>query len=146
MSGLLRRRRKALGQSPAHPAIAISVIRADRRLQRRLEGQAGDLGPRLRHKAGSHFLHDAVCDLHPRKGTYGTQLHATLPHFSGKWGYITGISLNLGATSHKRSYISAACRAPKGFGKASFSLTEAKLSFEGHGPVSQTLQRSCGVR
>ena len=81
-----------------------------------------------------------------RKGTYGTQLHATLPHFSGKWGYITGISLNLGATSHKRSYISAACRAPKGFGKVSFSLTEAKLSFEGHGPVSQTLQRSCGVR
>ena len=84
------------------------------------------------------------------KGLYGTQLHATLPHFSGKWGYITGISLNLGATSnshgHKRSYISAACRAPKGFGKASFSLTEAKLSFEGHGPVSQTLQRSCGVR
>ena len=80
------------------------------------------------------------------KGTYGTQLHATLPHFSGKWGYITGISLNLGATSHKRSYISAACRAPKGFGKASFSLTEAKLSFEGHGPVSQVLTRSCGVR
>jgi DNA-binding beta-propeller fold protein YncE len=84
------------------------------------------------------------------KGTYGTQLHATLPHFSGKWGYITGISLNLGATSnshgHKRSYISAACRAPKGFGKASFSLTEAKLAFQGHGPVTQTLQRSCGVR
>jgi hypothetical protein len=84
------------------------------------------------------------------KGTYGTQLHATLPHFSGKWGYITGISLNLGATSnshgHKRSYISAACRAPKGFAKASFSLTQAKLSFAGHGPVTQTLQRSCGVR
>jgi hypothetical protein len=84
------------------------------------------------------------------KGAYGTQLHATLPHFSGKWGYITGISLNLGATSrshgHKRSYISAACRAPAGFGKVSFSLTEAKLSFEGHGPVTQTLQRSCGVR
>jgi DNA-binding beta-propeller fold protein YncE len=84
------------------------------------------------------------------KGTFGTQLHATFPHFSGKWGYITGISLDLGATSHshgqKRSYISAACRAPKGFGKVSFSLTEAKLSFAGHGPVTQTLQRSCGVR
>jgi hypothetical protein len=84
------------------------------------------------------------------KGPYGTQLHAALPHFSSKWGYITGISLNLGATSHShgktRSYISAACRAPKGFGKASYSLTQAKLSFEGHGPVSQVLQRSCGVR
>ena len=38
------------------------------------------------------------------KGTYGTQLHATLPHFSGKWGYITGISLNLGATSHSHGH------------------------------------------
>jgi hypothetical protein len=84
------------------------------------------------------------------KGTFGTQLHAALPHFSSKWGYITGISLNLGYTSRShgktRSYISAACRAPAGFGKASFPLTEAKLSFEGHGPVAQTLTRSCGVR
>jgi DNA-binding beta-propeller fold protein YncE len=84
------------------------------------------------------------------KGTYGTQLHAALPHFSSKWGYITGISLNLGKSTrshgHSRSYISAACRAPAGFGKASFSLTQAKLSFEGHGPVSQVLTRSCGVR
>jgi hypothetical protein len=84
------------------------------------------------------------------KGTYGTQLHAALPHFSSKWGYITGISLNLGYTSRShgktRSYISAACRAPAGFGKASFPLTEAKLSFEGHGPVTQALTRSCGVR
>jgi DNA-binding beta-propeller fold protein YncE len=84
------------------------------------------------------------------KGVFGTQLHASLPHFSSKWGYITGISLNLGQTSRSRgkprSYISASCRAPKGFGKASFSLTQAKLSFEGHGPVVQTLERSCGVR
>jgi hypothetical protein len=84
------------------------------------------------------------------KGAYGTQLHAALPRFSSKWGYITGISLNLGYTSHShgktRSYISAACRAPAGFGKASFPLTEAKLSFEGHGPVAQVLTRSCGVR
>ena len=84
--------------------------------------------------------------LKPAKGTYGTVLEADLPQSTGKSGYITGLSMNLGATSYKRSYISAACRAPKGFGKASFSLTEAKLSFEGHGPVSQTLQRSCGVR
>jgi DNA-binding beta-propeller fold protein YncE len=84
------------------------------------------------------------------KGAFGTQLHATLPHFSSKWGYITGISLNIGETSHShgktRSYISAACRAPKGFGKVSYSLTQTELSFQGHGPVSQTLQRSCGVR
>jgi hypothetical protein len=84
------------------------------------------------------------------KGTFGTQLHATFPHFSSKWGYITGISLNLGKTSRSHgkthSYISAACRAPRGFGRVSFPLTQAKLSFEGHGPVTQAIQRSCGVR
>jgi DNA-binding beta-propeller fold protein YncE len=81
------------------------------------------------------------------KGTYGTKLHAQLPRFSGKWGYVTGISLDLGRPSGgHRPYLSAACPAPKGFGKASFSLAEATLSFAGHGPVSQVLTRSCGVR
>ncbi|HEY2334883.1 MAG TPA: hypothetical protein VGH58_07755 [Solirubrobacterales bacterium] len=81
------------------------------------------------------------------KGTYGTQLHAALPRFSGKWGYVTGISLDLGRPgSKRRPYLSASCPAPAGFGKASFSLAQATLNFAGHGPVSQVLTRSCGVR
>jgi hypothetical protein len=81
------------------------------------------------------------------KGPYGTTLKASLPNFTSKWGYVTGISLKLGGGAH-RDYLSAGCPAPKGFGGASFPLARASLSFGEGGPksVAQTLTRSCGVR
>jgi hypothetical protein len=84
-------------------------------------------------------------------GTYGTTLSASLPRFTGKWGYVTGISLDLGrGFSHgggHRSYLSAGCPAPAGFPGASFPLSHASLSFAGRKqPIEQTLTRSCAVR
>jgi hypothetical protein len=83
-------------------------------------------------------------------GTYGTTLSASLPRFTSKWGYVTGISLSLGRSfsSHgaRRSYLSAGCPALKGFPGATFPLARASFSFGGHKPVEQTLTRSCGAR
>lgn len=85
-----------------------------------------------------------------KRGTYGTALTASLPRFTSKWGYVTGISLSLGRSfsSHgtRRSYLMAGCPAPKGFPGASFSLSRASLSFAGRRPIEQTLTRSCRVR
>jgi hypothetical protein len=83
-----------------------------------------------------------------RKGPYGTALRASLPRFTSKWGYVTGISLKLGRATSHGGYLTAACPAPKGFGGASFPLAHASLSFGEGGPkaVEQTLTRSCGVR
>jgi hypothetical protein len=84
------------------------------------------------------------------KGTYGTELSASIPRFSGKWGYVTGISLTLGQTaaSHhaRRSYLSAGCPAPRGINIVGFPLSRTSFSFKGHGRVEQTLSRSCRAR
>jgi hypothetical protein len=82
------------------------------------------------------------------KGPFGTALKASLPQFTSKWGYVTGISLFLGRSSSDGGYLTAGCPAPKGFGGASYPLTRAKLSFTEGRPrsVEQTLTRSCGVR
>jgi DNA-binding beta-propeller fold protein YncE len=88
--------------------------------------------------------------LHKSKGTFGTTLIASLPEATGNSAYVTGISLNLfrrfSYQGHQRSYISAGCPAPKGFSQASFPFARATLSFRGGKKVSQTLERSCGVR
>jgi DNA-binding beta-propeller fold protein YncE len=85
-----------------------------------------------------------------RHGAYGTMLSASLPQFTSKWGYVTGISLDLGRTfrSHgtARSYLTASCPAPAGFHEASFSLSRATLGFSGRKPITQTLTRSCKAR
>lgn len=82
------------------------------------------------------------------KGSYGSKLTASLPRFTSKWGYVTGISLYLGRTTPHGGYLDAGCPAPKGFGGASFPLARAKLSFAEGSPrsIEQTLTRSCGVR
>ncbi len=84
------------------------------------------------------------------RGTYGTLLEASLPEVTGEWGYVTGISLDLDRTfssgGKTRSYLSAGCPAPKGFGKASFPLAKTTFSFDGGLSLSSTLNRSCKVR
>lgn len=84
------------------------------------------------------------------KGTYGTILTTSLPDVTGEWGYVTGISLELdrvfSAHGKRRSYLAAACPAPKGFSKATFPLARTTFAFEQGLSLSSTLNRSCSVR
>jgi DNA-binding beta-propeller fold protein YncE len=84
------------------------------------------------------------------KGTYGATLTASLPQVTSKWGYVTGISMDLGRRfSYRgkgRSYLSAGCPAPEGSSLAVFSLARTSLSFEGGRKMTSVLSRSCKVR
>ncbi|HEU4707519.1 MAG TPA: NHL repeat-containing protein [Solirubrobacterales bacterium] len=84
------------------------------------------------------------------RGSYGTVLSASLPQFTSRWGYVTGISLDIGRSfryaAARHSYLSAACPAPPGFSTAVFSLSRAKLAFAGRKPIVQTLTDTCTAR
>ncbi len=75
------------------------------------------------------------------KGTYGTLLETELPHVTGEWGYVTGISLNL-----DKRVLSASCPAPSGFTKSSFPLAKTSFAFEGGTTLTSILNRTCRVR
>jgi DNA-binding beta-propeller fold protein YncE len=89
-------------------------------------------------------------EISPAKGTFGTVLRASLPQVTSEWGYVTGLKLTLGRTfsfhGQRRSYLSAACPAPKGFPGAVFPFARASFAFRGRGTLTSTLTRSCGVR
>jgi hypothetical protein len=80
------------------------------------------------------------------KGDYGTALTAPMPNVGNEWGFITGLSLNLGRTFHYRgqrhSYVAAGCPAPEGVSIAPFDFARATFSF-GVEKVSSVLSRSC---
>ena len=82
-----------------------------------------------------------------RKGELGTVLTASLAEVTGKAGYITGLSLNLGGSTVPggRNYLTAGCPAPKGFGGAVFPFAKASFEF-GSGKLTSTLTRNCKVR
>lgn len=88
-------------------------------------------------------------ELSQGKGTFGTTLRASMPAFTGKGGYITGISLNLGRTVStgrgRRGYLSAGCPAPDGFPGAAFPFARASFDF-GKAKITSTLTRNCKVR
>jgi hypothetical protein len=88
-------------------------------------------------------------EITPTKGTFGTVLSASLPQVTSQWGYVTGLTLSLGRSfsyrGKRRSYLSAACPAPKGFSGAVFPLAKASFAFAGRRTLSSTLTRSCGV-
>ena len=75
------------------------------------------------------------------KGTYGSTLTASLPRITGKWGYVTGVSLNL-----QKRFLAAGCPAPAGFSGAVFPLLRTSFAFDGGPSLTQTLNRSCKVR
>jgi hypothetical protein len=81
------------------------------------------------------------------KGSYGTELSATLPKALGTWGKLTGIELKLSRHYSYRgkshSYLSAGCPAPKGISQVSFPLARASFDFEGGKVLSSVLERSC---
>jgi hypothetical protein len=84
------------------------------------------------------------------KGTYGTNLKATLPPVKAGTGYITAIFLSLskGFVSHGKhqSYFSASCPAPKGFSQAVFPFAKASVTFQGGRTLGQTLTRTCQAK
>jgi hypothetical protein len=81
------------------------------------------------------------------KGTYGTTMTAPMPDVGNEWGFITGLSLNLGRTFHSRGerhgYVSAGCPVPHGFKVASFPLARAGFSFADGSTLRSVLNRSC---
>jgi hypothetical protein len=82
-------------------------------------------------------------------GDYGTTLTAPMPNVGNEWGFITGLSLNLGRSFHyrgrRRSYVAAGCPAPKGVAIAPFDFARATFDF-GAEKVSSILSRSCRAR
>jgi hypothetical protein len=82
-------------------------------------------------------------------GEYGLTLSAPMPNAGSGWGYITGLSLNLGkkfkVAGQSRSYLSAGCPAPDGVGRALFRFARATFFF-GSEQISSTLARSCRPR
>jgi hypothetical protein len=84
------------------------------------------------------------------KGTFGTVLSASLPQVTSDWGYVTGLQITLGRTfsyhGQRRSYLSAACPAPKGFPGAVFPFARASFGFAGGKALTSTLTRSCKAR
>lgn len=84
------------------------------------------------------------------RGTFATTLYASLPHFTGRWGYVTGLRMTLrrrySYRGRSRSYISAGCPAPAGFPGAVFPLARARYRFADGRQLSSTLVRACSVR
>jgi len=85
-----------------------------------------------------------------QKGTYATTLSATLPGNLRAWGNLTEVKMRLARNysykGQKRSFLSAGCPAPKGFGAAPFPLARTSFTFDGAPAVSQVLSETCKVR
>lgn len=84
------------------------------------------------------------------KGSYGTVLTASIPRALLNWGNLTMIEMTLSRhysfEGHQRSYISAGCPAPKGFGGAVFPLARTAFSFAGGATLRSTLTENCSVK
>ena len=84
------------------------------------------------------------------QGDYGTKLVAELPQVAAEWGFVSGVSLTLQRSfvykGKRRSYLSAGCPAPKGFGGASFPFAKASFGFEDGRTLSSTMRRACAVQ
>jgi hypothetical protein len=80
-------------------------------------------------------------------GAFGTRLVATVPEQTRRSAHITTFTLRLHrvyeAEGERRSYLSAGCPAPEGFGSATFPLVRASYGFVGERTVADTLVRTC---
>lgn len=87
---------------------------------------------------------------HVGRGSYRTELSASLPQALGDWGFVDRIKMTLGRAYHyrgrERGYAEAGCPAPKGVRVGLFPLALATLQFAGHQQVRAQITRSCGVR
>lgn len=91
-----------------------------------------------------------VFHIHESSGTFGTILTGRLPATLNRWGYLKRISLSLHRNyiyrGQRRSYLSAACKAPAGFPGATFPFAHASMAFADGRTLASTLTRSCKVR
>jgi hypothetical protein len=87
---------------------------------------------------------------HPAKGKFGTVLTTTIPRLASDLGYVTKVSLVFDRRyryrGRERSFLSARCAAPSGFGGAIFSFTKGTFTFAGDKQIATTLTRNCTVR
>lgn len=84
------------------------------------------------------------------RGTFGTVLTANLGTALGSERNLTSIEMTLqrrySAGGQRRSYLSAACPAPKGFPGAVFPLARTSFTFADGSQLTTTLTRNCAVR
>lgn len=101
------------------------------------------------HPFASSFVIPFFVD-HRRKGRYGLALTAKLPEALISWGRVTGLEMKLERDytyrGSRRSFISAGCPAPKGFGGAVFALARTSFGFAGGRRLGEVLTSHCGVR
>jgi hypothetical protein len=85
-----------------------------------------------------------------RKGTFGTTLSATLPVSLRDWGNLTEVNMRLSRKfsyrGRRRSFLTASCPTPKGFGGAPFRLARTSFAFENGRRTTSTLTETCKVR
>ena len=83
------------------------------------------------------------------KGQFGTLLKARIPRIGGIVS-VTQIGLELGRRysykGERRSYVSAACSAPKSLPGALFTFAKGRFRFEGHSTIAMSLAQDCSVR
>jgi hypothetical protein len=83
-------------------------------------------------------------------GTFGTVLRTRIPKLVNGFGSITQIDLSLGHRwsfhGKRRSYLSAACRAPGNFTQIPFTFARARFRFDGQPAIRATLLKFCRVR
>ncbi len=84
------------------------------------------------------------------KGTFGVTLTADVPEAITRSGYVTGLSLTLGATyfvdGRRHVYLSASCPTPAGVSEGLYQLARGSFFFNEGPPLTQSLTRSCRVR
>jgi hypothetical protein len=84
------------------------------------------------------------------RGTYGTEMKATLPSSLRAWGALTEVQMKLsrrfGYGGQSRSFISAGCPAPSGFTKAVFPLARTEFTYLGGLKQSLVLSSDCETR
>lgn len=85
-----------------------------------------------------------------KRGTFGTVLTGRVPPKLNRNGYLRSIFLKLQRTytyrGRRRSYLSAACSAPRGFPGAAFPFARASMTFDDGRTLFSTLVRTCNVR
>lgn len=83
-------------------------------------------------------------------GAFGTLLRTHVPKLAGGLGSITQVDLTIGrrysSGGRKRSYLSAACSAPKGINIAPFNFARARFRFENGVEFHPKLTDFCQVR
>lgn len=85
-----------------------------------------------------------------RGGEYGTVLSANLRRALGSKKNLTGIEMTLSRRfsyrGRARSYVSAGCPAPKGFGSVPYPLARTSFGFAGGATLTEVVNRTCRAR